>query len=238
MENNLVNENIFFSLCIPAYDYNGNGIAFLENNFRKFEAQTFKNFEVVVSDHSVDKHIQELCDRWKIKLNLRYISNDRGRGYVSPNLNTAMSEARGEWIKIVFQDDFLFDENSLQRQFDFISQNENIHWFATRFVHTFDGINFYRDFMPKWSDDIWTGNNTIGGPSVVTIKNNSLIYFDEELNWLLDCDWYYKLFQKFGKPSIFPEITVVSRSNPDRLTNRITPEQKKLEFKKLQNIYA
>lgn len=227
-----------FSVCIPAYGYNGKGVEFLENNFQKLLTQTLQDFEVIVSDHSVDDFIFTLCEQWKNKLNIKYIRNEFGRGIISPNLNTAMKNANGIWIKILFQDDFLFDQFSLEKQYRFILENSDTSWFATRFVHTNDGINYYRDFIPKWNSNIWTGNNSIGCPSVITLKSQHMLDFDNELNWLMDCDWYFQMYQNYGEPKILQEITVVNRSNNDRLTNNISEEQKNNEFIKLQQKYA
>lgn len=229
-----LNKRPFFSVAIPTYSYNGNGIDFLRNNFEILSNQTFKDFEVVISDHSLDSSIKSFCENWKDKLNIFYIRNEKGRGIISPNINVALSNCKGEWIKILFQDDFLFNETSLEKQYNFIINNLEINWFATKFVHSNDGKTFYREFTPRWVDDIWSGNNLIGSPSVITIRNNNVILFDEDLNWLMDCDYYCNLNVKYGEPALLNEFTVVSRTNSERLTNNITQNQKDIEFKKLK----
>ena len=191
-----------------------------------------------MSDHSVDNSIEALCSKWAVKLNLKYIRNTKGRGFISPNLNNAMSYCDGEWIKILFQDDFLYADDSLDKQFRFINNNQGLNWFATRFIHTKDGVNFYSDYTPTWNEFVWSGHNTIGCPSVITFKNDSVIQFDEDLNWLMDCDWYWKMFKNFGSPKVLHEITVVNRNNSGRLTNAISEQQKINEYEKLKKIYA
>jgi len=153
-------------------------------------------------------------------------------------LNSALQNCKGKWIKILFQDDFLFDTLSLEKQYNFIKSNNGMKWFATRFCHSSDGKNFYRDFYPQWVDNIWTGNNLIGCPSVITIKSDSLLLFDENLNWLMDCEYYQRMFLKCGKPLVLGEFTVVNRTNQDRLTNSIPESQKISEYEKLNKIYA
>lgn len=227
----------FFSIAIPAYGYNGKGREFLEYSFFIMESQTFKDFEVVISDHSTDDTIKNLCDDWSDRLDITYTRNDRGRGVISPNLNVAMSNCRGKWIKILFQDDFLYDTDSLKKTKDFINSNPDKQWIATKFCHSNDGINMYRDFYPTWVDDIWTGNNLIGCPSVITIKNENLLYFDETLNWLMDCEYYKRVYDIYGEPGILDEHTVVNRTNPDRLTNTIPPAQKQEEIERLKKSY-
>jgi dTDP-4-dehydrorhamnose reductase len=219
----------FLSIAIPTYGYDGNGTELLEFNFNKLSIQKFKDFEVVISDHSIDNTIKDVCEKWKDKLNIKHSFNDRGRGVISPNINEVMKKCKGEWIKILFQDDFLYDENSLKNQYDFIINKENLTWFVTEFFHTADGVNFFYHYFPRWNDLIWTGLNTMGCPSGITIKNKDLIFFDEDLNWLMDCDYYKKMYDKFGEPDILNKITVVNRTSGSRLTNTTSQEIKDRE---------
>ena len=56
-------EKPFFSIAIPAYGYDGKGVEFLDYNFEKLSNQIFKDFEVVVSDHSIDDTIKTICNK-------------------------------------------------------------------------------------------------------------------------------------------------------------------------------
>lgn len=209
----------FFSVAIPTYEYKGRGFEFLTHSFKKLEDQTFKNFEVVISDHSLDDGIKKLCDEWANKLKIKYIKNDIGRGIISPNINVAMKNCSGKYIKVLFQDDFLYDSKSLEVTKNFIDQNNGTNWLVSSQYHSHTGSDLYNPHTPLWSDNIWVGNNTIGCPSVLTIKNNDIIYFDESLNWLMDCDYYKRLFDRYGHPKILNEFTVVNRTWGERLTD-------------------
>lgn len=238
MNLNKLNENPFFSIAIPTYGYNGRGSEFLDFSFNILSKQTFNDFEVVISDHSTDDTILNVVKNWQNKFKIIYVKNEKGRGIISPNINNAMSICNGKWIKILFQDDFLYDENSLENQYNFIMNlNSNLKWLMTKFYHSNDGINFYRLYTPVWNNNIWTGNNTMGCPSGMTIKNEDLIYFDNGLNWLMDCDYYQKMFLKYGEPSILNKITVVNRTWGDRLTDTTPQSLKDKEFNELKKRY-
>lgn len=238
MNLNKLKNKTFFSIAIPTYGYNGRGSEFLDFSLKILSNQTFKDFEVVISDHSIDDTIYDTIKKWDDKLDIKYVKNDVGRGIISPNINNAMSLCNGEWIKVLFQDDFLYNEKSLEIQYNFIKNSDkNINWLMTKFYHSDDGINFYRLYNPVWNNRIWTGHNTMGCPSGMTIKNNNLIYFDNELNWLMDCDYYQKMFLKYGEPFILNEITVVNRTWGSRLTDTIPQSLKDKEFKMLQLKY-
>ena len=233
MESNL--NQPFFSIAIPTYGYNGKGVEFLEHNLNILFKQKFTDFEIVISDHSVDDTIFEVIKKYP---SIKYVKCENGRGFISPNLNNAIKNCSGKWIKILFQDDFLYDENALQKQYEILNANLDIKWLVTAFQHSNDGSTFYRLYNPTYSDNIWAGNNTLGNPSNLTINNKDLIYFDEELNWLVDCEYYYRMFLKHGKPTIINEVTVVNRTHGGGLTDTTPSSIKNYELKKLIEKYA
>ena len=228
----------YFSIAIPTYEYGGKGVDFLEYSFEKIKIQTFKNFEVVISDHSKNSDIEDLCNRWKNIFKIKYIKNDHGRGIISPNINVAMKNCGGKYIKILFQDDFLLGSSSLQITYDFIKSKKEINWMATSFYHSIDGINMYRPLVPEWNNEIWTGKNTMGCPTGFCIKNENIILFDENLNWLMDVDFYKKMFDKYGEPEICEDFTVVNRTWGERLTDTINQDIRMNEFNIMINRYS
>ena len=49
------------SVCIPTYEFKGEGVKYLSDIFEGLRKQTFQDFEIVVSDHSVDDKIRDYC---------------------------------------------------------------------------------------------------------------------------------------------------------------------------------
>jgi dTDP-4-dehydrorhamnose reductase len=237
----------FFSVAIPVYEYKGRGSALLLDNFRKLEKQTFQNFEVVVSDHSISNEIENLCIDWSNRLNIIYVKNNVGRGFISPNMNSAMKNSNGKYIKMLFQDDFLFDSDSLKNTYDFILSKGDVKWLATKFYHSTNGIDMIRPMIPRWNDNIWTGNNTIGCPSVICVKNENLIFFDETLNWMMDVEYYKRVYDQFGEPEILDKFTVVNKTYLDEnfrpvgnisLSSTMSDSIKNEEIERVKNKYA
>ena len=227
----------FFSIAIPTYGYNGRGAEFLEHSLEIISNQTYKDYEVIISDHSTDDTIKNVFDRWESVLNIKYYTNEVGRGIISPNINNAMKLCNGKWIKVLFQDDFLYNEFSLQLQYEFLEKNPITVWLMTTFYHSNDGKTFYRLYHPKWNDLIWAGNNTMGCPTGMTIKNKDLLFFDEGLNWLMDVDYYKRMFDEHGEPKILNLITAVNRTWGNRLTDTIPQSLKDKEFNMLKEKY-
>lgn len=211
------------SICIPTYEMRNKGDLFLEQSFEKLKSQTYKNFNVIISDHSESNIIENVCDKWKKHLDIRYYKNTNKRGNSSANLNNCIRFADNDIVKILFQDDFLFNDESLYNQIEQFVKSKT-HWLVTSSYHTVDCVNFYRPYCPVYNDKIQYGANTISSPSVVMFKNKDVLEFDENLIWLMDCDFYKRMYDKFGLPSICNHITVVNRNHDDQITSSIIDE--------------
>lgn len=212
------------SICIPTYEMFGKGTDFLNFSFKRFKHQTYKNFNIIVSDQSKDDSIEKLCDYWKSKLEIKYIKNHNKIGSSSANTNNCIKHADGEFIKILFQDDFLYDEHSLEITLKKIKEN-NKQWLASACYHTDDGLTLVEPYYPKYSENMQYGDNTLSSPSVITFKNENILEFDENLLWLMDSDFYKRMYDKFGLPEICNDITVVNRRHNLQVTHIIANKE-------------
>lgn len=212
------------SICIPTYEMYGKGENYLEFSFKRFKHQTYKNFNVIISDHSKDDNIKNLCEKWNKFFEIKYIKNTHNVGSSSSNTNNSIKNADGEFIKILFQDDFLYNEYSLETTIKNIKKN-NKHWLASACYHTDDGITLVEPYYPKYSQYMQYGDNTLSSPSVITIKNTDVLEFDENLIWLMDSDFYKRMFDKHGLPELCEEITVVNRRHPFQVTHLIADKE-------------
>jgi len=219
------------SICIPTYEMNGLGSNFLRHSFEILKKQSFKDFEVIISDHSNDDQVKNLCDQYLNVLDIKYYRNPDERGNSSANLNNSIKNASGTLIKILFQDDFLFDNNSLQATVDNFDLEKD-SWMVSACEHSKDGETFYRPFYPKYNHKIHLGKNTISSPSVLTIKNSSPLLFDENLIWLMDCDYYRRYYDTFGEPKILNKTTVANRVGKHQISNTLATSTVKIEEKK------
>ena len=75
------------SVCIPTYEYKGEGVKYLNELFKSLSIQTFQDFDVVISDHSKDTEIMNFCRECDYDFEITYIRNENGRGYQSTNTN-------------------------------------------------------------------------------------------------------------------------------------------------------
>lgn len=209
----------------------GKGPGFLRQNFESFLRQSFRDFDVVISDNAEDGSIKAVCDEYAGKLEIVYTKNPGGKD-MCDNTNNAIRHATGKILKILFMDDFLLTDDSLKLVADSFDL-EHDSWIATGYIHTVDGKNFFDPRIPAYRAHIEYGYNTLGTPSIIAVKNSDTALFDNRFKWSLnDCDYYKSNFDRFGPPKIVPEIGVVIRQHESSVTNNeATPAARSIEFK-------
>lgn len=207
------------SICIPSYEMNGKGKEFLERIFKSLENQTYKKFEIVVSDHSKDSILQVLCYEWSFKFDVKYLQFKEKFGSSSANANNCIKNSNGEIIKILCQDDYFYDKNSLEKTVKCFD-NKEVKWVVSKYIHTSDGINLFNIHAPRWNDNILF-NNSIGTHSCLSFLNDNETYFDENLIWFMDCELYHGLKIKYGSPFVLGDITFVQMVWHGAVTNSI-----------------
>ena len=207
------------SICIPTWEQYGRGLDFLKNNFDCILNQTYKNFNVIISDHSLDDNIKNLCNSYSDKFEIKYIKNGNLLGNGPANTNNTIIHADGDIIKIIFQDDFLYQDNALEliaKEFE----NDDCNWLVTGCNHTNDDGKTFSNFMvPRWNDQMATGINTISSPSVLSFRNINPCLFDEELTMLMDCEMYYQLYIRYGLPKIIMDPLITNRMHEHQISS-------------------
>lgn len=105
------------SICIPAY----NNVAEVKRLLESIRMQTFRDWEIILTDDSSNEEITELVKNsdWGP---LRYIHNEKPLGHIF-NWNKSLSEAQGEYIKIMFSDDWFTAPDSLEKMVSLLERN-------------------------------------------------------------------------------------------------------------------
>ena len=141
-------------------------------------------------------------------------------GKMAENTNSCIKAARGEIIKILYLDDCLAHPTALEDMIG--SFREDTEWLIT-------GCDTNPN--PYYTGDIHTGNNKLGSPSCLMFRNhfeNNLL-FDENMSWLLDCDYYKRMYNRYGEPVIIPRVNVIIGVGEHQMTNILTDQEKKGE---------
>ena len=94
------------SVVVPAY----NSVAFIDATMRSILAQTFSDFELVVSDHSSTDGTWEALQHYTADPRVR-LSRLAPGGGAPANWNAVTDLATGEFVKLVCGDDVLYPES-------------------------------------------------------------------------------------------------------------------------------
>jgi len=232
------------SICIPTYNKSGikhsdsyNNITMLLDLFESIKAQTFKDYEVIISDHSSDNSIFDICEKWKNELNIFYHRYEENYGSCESNLNNSIKLAGGKYIKPMLQDDYFFSNDALEKQVNILNK-DIFKWVASGCLHIKENEknNLYNPHPPLLNDSnsLLTGNNLIGSPSVIMHINDRRVY-DVNLIWLMDSDFYYSLFIDYGLPCLIKDLDFISRIRVDGISDSISPMIKGEEIKYLKD---
>lgn len=205
------------SICVPTYNNADEVTHLLESIYE----QEYTDFEVNISDDSTNEEIAKVVDQYQEKYGkdqIRYVHNEKGLGHIF-NWNAAIKMATGEYIKIMFSDDWFTDCKSLGEFVRMLDENqeallafsgsrqvmldgqeiENVrHVAAENVKESYDRYasdefikGLYQDYR-----NLFCGNQ-IGAPSAcIYRRGNSLTLFDERSNWASDMYLYFDLLEK------------------------------------------
>jgi len=210
------------SIAVPTWESYAKGSEFIDDLLRTIEIQTFKDYEVCISDHSKDNEVHDKVKEFEDKIDILYIKNEEKRGNGPANTNKSIDMCSGDIIKVMFQDDFFYDDEALEKIHNEFENSDKM-WLVCGSNHTQnDGHSFYWDLYPKWNDDIISGVNTISSPSVVAVRREvfNQIKFDETLVMMMDCEFYFHTKKLFGDPIYYNDILVSNRVHSNQISSR------------------
>lgn len=184
----------FISICIPAYKRTD----FLERLLNSIKEQIYRDFEVIISDDSPGDEVQKLCKTYAGFFPLKYYKNPQALG-TPKNWNEAISNAEGEWIKLMHDDDWFSNPASLQIYADTAKSHNDKFIFAAynnvfldenkiRFVKP----GFYRLRLLRKDPYSLLSKNIIGPPSVTLYRNFHNQRYDNNIKWLVDIEFYIR----------------------------------------------
>ncbi len=94
------------SIGLPVY----NGESFLEQALDSLLSQTYKDFELIISDNASTDHTEQICRAYAARDHrIRYCRNNTNRG-AAWNFNRVFKLARGEYFKWAAHDDLCAPE--------------------------------------------------------------------------------------------------------------------------------
>jgi glycosyltransferase involved in cell wall biosynthesis len=219
---------VLISICIPAYN-SGEKLNRLLDSIR---IQTFKDYEIVISDDSNNNAVEDAINSRYSDLKIRYFHNEKALG-TPANWNNAVEKSEGQWIKLMHHDDWFNFENSLQLFVDAIGVDKNAKLIFSSYSNlNLDNGNKYDVIANKFDIVLLKKNylnlfkNFIGNPSCTMVHSSLKPYqYDVRIKWFIDFDFYLWFFQKdknftyIQKPLITfaihkEQVTAAVQNNP------------------------
>lgn len=208
------------SICIPTY----NGSQYIEKCIESCLAQTYKHIEIIVSDDCSADSISDIVNGYKIKDNrIKFYQNEKNLGLVG-NWNVTLNYASGEYIKWLFQDDWIetnaIEEfvNMAKKGYDFIISKRSFilnetatiedKLYYSKKVKTLenyfnqDAVGSY--FSASKIKDIVISNialNFIAEPSLIFFKKSLILkvgLYDHLFQQICDLDYNVRLAAEVG----------------------------------------
>ena len=231
--------NIDVSIAIPTWETYGRGAEFLDDLLRTIEIQKGNlTYEVCISDHSKDDSILIKVDEFKDRLPIKYYRNKKDHGNGPANTNSAIEMCSGDMIKVMFQDDFFYDDESLEKIYNALYSSKK-SWLLNGCNHTADhGHSFYWELFPRFNDKLLDGTNTLSSPSVLTFKKEVKNRFDENLVHFMDIDFFYGMRKDHGDPVFLDDVLVTNRFPNDASISSNAPKDFSKESKYCKQKYG
>jgi glycosyltransferase involved in cell wall biosynthesis len=187
--------NPFVSICIPTYKR----ISYLKRLLESIVTQTYKDHEVIITDDSDDDSVKDLLEEYENRLPIRYYKNEYALG-TPANWNRAISNAKGQWIKLMHDDDWFSAPESLA---GFVKVADSDHPFIFSAYYTVSEtsarklheLSEFKNTITK-EPGVLFAKNVIGPPSVTLIHKSISETYDERLKWRVDIEFYMRVLKQ------------------------------------------
>ena len=187
------------SICIPSYKR----IHYLQRLLDSIVIQTYKDFEVVITDDSNDDSVQQLLKNYEGTIPINYYQNRVALG-TPENWNEGIRRANGEWIKIMHDDDWFAQENALEIFHEAIVQNPGQSFIFSAYNNVVENKDLLQpvfltrtgQFLLKKNPLNIFKNQFVGNPSCTIIKKDIAVFYDNRFKWVVDFEYYIRCLQK------------------------------------------
>lgn len=223
-----------FSIIAPVYKMKNNlGERFLVEYLCALSYQTFKNFEVVVTDQSNDSSLKDICNTFSHILNIKHVYNRGGIKTAASNVNFGIKNATGKLVKLLYVDDFFVNPEALLKIKAAFDLNTESKWLISGFTCcNEDRTIYYNERQPWYGNKYVNGDNITGNPSNYTVRRECALEMDEELLWIVDGEYFYRSYYHYGDPIMLNDTLVCFRDHGDSAFKK--PELKELDSKERQ----
>lgn len=196
-----------FSIVLPVF----NNLELFRRALGSTLLQQDVEMEIIVTDDSTTTDIADYI----ASLNhpqLRYFHNQPGLGAVS-NWNSGLSKAQGDYVILMHHDEAMTGQDYLQRVQQLLDDGCDV--VVSDVEVSINGIIKRRHFTTAIKrfffhhPSLLFFTNAVGPCACVAFKREQMQDFNDKLHWLVDVEWYYRMFK--GRKVFFaPQLTIRS----------------------------
>ena len=216
------------SIIIPLYNYYDGILKIVES----FQGDDLREIEVIVFDDSDDPveqlRIQELVAKYDNFITYRHNNVSYGPVF---NWNALLDIASADYIVLMHHDEFILSKKFITNA---ICKIEKLH-FDVGIFDCFlmkNGKIFrrhlpilFRFFLWKFFPLYIFRRNFIGPTASLIVRRELCEHFDNNLKWLVDVDWYYRLMLRTHKLACLNDIAICSQiDSKQSITGKIKDE--------------
>jgi glycosyltransferase involved in cell wall biosynthesis len=211
----------YFSICMPAY----NQPEMIRRSLNAIQQQSFRDFEVIITDDSPGNEVGVIAESFKPFFKISYYKNLKALG-TPENWNQAIRYAKGKWIKLMHQDDWLASEDALEMFFQMANKNPDKSFFFSAFANIDDesgkkefvNCNSWQLFLLRISPLHLFKKVYVGNPSCTLIRNDQKLFYDNRLKFVVDFEYYIRCFQSGYHWKYIPTQLINVGFHPDQVT--------------------
>lgn len=208
----------FISICIPAYKRPKN----IDRLLHSISIQTFKSYEIIITDDSPDDSLSPVLQQYA-HLPITYFKNEKALG-TPANWNKAISLAKGEWIKMMHDDDWFLTDGALEAFATATQKGAKFIFSGYKNVLNGKEIEDKRFPVHLRSRILKTpltllSENVIGPPSVTLVHRSVTEQYDTFMKWRVDIDFYIRLLQQYNDFTFIDELLIAVGISETQVTN-------------------
>jgi glycosyltransferase involved in cell wall biosynthesis len=208
---------VTLAVCVPVHDPDGKYHHYLEELVVSVVGQDLIPNELILAANHEIQNLSTLNRLIDGRFALRVV---RTSGFNAPsNLNQAIKQCQSDFVKVLFQDDYLATRTSLSSNLS-VLKSSGASWCATGFTHYEDNEGVViRPMVPKFTNSLVRGRNRIGAPSVIMFRRRNWLKVDVRMVFTFDCDWYLRMCHRWGPPVIDSALAVQIRLHEGQATH-------------------
>lgn len=206
----------FFSVIIPVY----NRKELLLKALESVEAQTFRDFEIIVSDDGSTDGVEKLFPREGV----RFLQNCHS-GMPGAARNRGALAAQGRFLAFLDSDDIWHSEK-LEKQYLYLKEHPGCRILHTREIWNRQGrIISQKKMKHKREGDVFTDalHKCIIGPSTVAIESKLYLEtggFKEDIEIAEDYEYWLRLTDRYSVGYIDEPLITKNAGHGDQLSEK------------------